>query len=60
MIWYYIRTNVCKRTEAVHMDADNCKKIIIELLEDLNESDIIFLQQLYTLIKKHLKRRGGR
>ncbi len=42
------------------MDADNCKKIIIELLEDLNESDIIFLQQLYTLIKKHLKRRGGR
>ncbi len=35
----------------------NYKKIIIEFMEKLEESDERFLKQLYTIIKKHLERK---
>lgn len=35
------------------------KKIIIELIEKLEESDERFLKQLYTIIKKHIERKEG-
>lgn len=35
------------------------KKIIIELIEKLEESDERFLKQLYTIIKKHLGKERG-
>lgn len=44
------------RTWEVHM---SYKKIIIELVEKLEESDERFLKQLYTIIKKHLERKEG-
>ncbi len=34
------------------------KKLIIEMLEYLDETDFAFLQKIYTLIKKHLERKG--
>lgn len=42
------------------MDANGCKKIIIELLGYLDESDIIFLRQIYTLINRHIQRKRRR
>ncbi len=45
-------------TEAVHMNEEGYKKLIVEMLENLNESDIIFLRQIYTLIKKHIEKKG--
>lgn len=36
------------------------KKLVIQMLNYLDESDDRFLQQIYTLIKKHLERKGGR
>ena len=36
------------------------KNLIIEMLEYLDESDIIFLRQIFTLIKKHIERKGRR
>lgn len=42
------------------MDANGCKKIIMEMLEYLDESDIIFLRQIYTLINRHLERKRRR
>lgn len=42
------------------MKTEDCKKIIIEMLEYLDESDIIFLRQIYTLIKKHIERKRRR
>lgn len=42
------------------MNASECKKVIIEMLECLDQTDIIFLRQIYTLLKKHLERKRGR
>ncbi len=39
------------------MNADGCKKIIMEMLEYFDESDLIFLRQIYTLINRHLERK---
>lgn len=39
------------------MNVNDCKKIIIELLEYLDESDIVFLKQIYTLIVRHIERK---
>lgn len=41
------------------MKNEEYKKIIIEMLNYLNDSDIVFLKQIYTLIKKHLERKRG-
>lgn len=42
------------------MKNEEYKKIIVEMLNYLNDSDIVFLKQVYTLIKKHLERKRGR
>lgn len=34
------------------------KKVIIQLLDQLDESDFRFLKQLYIIIKKHLEKKG--
>lgn len=34
------------------------KKIITEMVQRLDDSDIRFLKQVYTIIKKHLDRKG--
>ncbi len=31
------------------------KKMILELLEKIDGNDVIFLNQIYTIIKKHVK-----
>ena len=49
-----------EETEAIHMNAEDYKKIIIEMLDHLNESDAIFLRQIYTLIKKHMEKKERR
>lgn len=41
------------------MKNEEYKKIIVEMLDYLNDSDIVFLKQIYTLIKKHLERKRG-
>ena len=33
------------------------KDAIIKLLEQIDESDEVFLRQIYTIIKKHIERR---
>lgn len=35
------------------------KKLVIQMLDYLDESDNYFLWQIYTLIKKHLERKRG-
>lgn len=35
----------------------NYKRAVMELLEQIGEDDIIFLRQLYTIIKKHIDKR---
>lgn len=35
------------------------KKIIIEMLNYLDDSDITFLKKIYTLIKRHIERGRG-
>lgn len=42
------------------MKKEGYTKIIIEMLNHLDESDITFLSQIYTLIKKHLERKRRR
>ena len=41
------------------MKNEEYKKIIVEMLDYLNDSDIVFLKQICTLIKKHLERNRG-
>lgn len=39
------------------------KRLILELLEEIEEvkeDDIIFLRQIYTMIKKHIEKRKSR
>lgn len=40
------------------MYSDDYKKIIEEMLEKLNDLDIRFLRQIYTIIKHYLEKRG--
>lgn len=39
---------------------EDYKKLIMQMLENLDESDAGFLRQIYTLIKRHLERKRGR
>ncbi len=36
------------------------KRKVVELLEEIEDSDIIFLNQIYTLIKRHIEKRKSR
>lgn len=39
----------------------NYKKIVIDMIQIIEEDDIVFLSQLYTIIIRHIKkRRKGR
>ena len=42
------------------MNVSEYKEIIIKMLEYLDESDITFFRQIYTLINKHLERKRRR
>lgn len=35
----------------------NYKRRVIELLEKIEEDDIIFLKQIYTIVKRHIEKR---
>lgn len=41
------------------MKNEEYKKIIVEMLNYLDDSDIVFLKKIYTLIKKHIERKRG-
>lgn len=34
------------------------KRMIMEMLEKISDTDVIFLSQIYTLIKRHLEKAG--
>lgn len=38
---------------------DDYKKIIIKMLDEVDEKDIRFLKQIYTIIKRHLDKKKG-
>lgn len=40
------------------MCSEDYKNIIKEMLEKLNDMDLKFLKQLYTIIKHYLRKRG--
>lgn len=40
------------------MRSEDYKKIIKEMLEKLNDMDLKFLRQIYTIIKHYLGKRG--
>lgn len=40
------------------MHSEDYKKIIKEMLEKLNDMDLKFLRQIYTIIKHYLGKRG--
>lgn len=35
----------------------NYKRLVMELIEEIEENDIVFLSQLYTIIKRHIERK---
>lgn len=36
------------------------KRIIMEMIsKEVNEEDVVFLRQLYTIIKRHIEKRKG-
>lgn len=37
----------------------NYKRKILEMLERIPDDDIIFLKQIFTIIKKHIEKRKG-
>ena len=47
-----------KGTGEAYVDVPDYKKLIIDMLWDLNESDHKFLIQIYTIIHKHMEKRG--
>ncbi len=36
------------------------KEMIIKMLEKIDDSDVIFLNQIYTIIKKHIEKKRVR
>lgn len=40
------------------MSGEEYKRVIVDLINMLDDSDHRFLIQLYTIIKRHLQRRG--
>lgn len=52
-----------KRTRAkgigeVCVDVPDYKKLIIDMLRNLDESDDKFLTQIYTIVHRHIEKRG--
>lgn len=46
-------------TEVLHiMSIEEYKNLIIQMLQKFDESDHLFMKQIYTLVKKHLERNG--
>lgn len=39
------------------MSCEKLKQIIINMVEQLDEADVRFLNQMYTIIKRHLARK---
>ncbi len=35
------------------------KEMIIKLVEKIEDSDVVFLNQVYTIIKKHIEKKEG-
>lgn len=42
------------------MSVDEYKKIINQMFQEFDESDNLFMNQIYTLVKKHLEKKGKR
>lgn len=42
------------------MSVDEYKKIIDQMFKEFDESDNLFMNQIYTLVKKHLEKKGKR
>lgn len=42
------------------MDNEKLISYIIEMFQRFDESDNLFLKQVYTIVKKHLERKGRR
>ena len=42
------------------MDNEKLISYIIEMFQHFDESDNLFLKQVYTIVKKHLERKGRR
>ena len=40
------------------MKMEDYKKLITQMVQNLEESDYLFLKQIYTIVKKHLDKRG--
>ncbi len=39
------------------MSVEEYKSVIVKMLQKLDESDHLFLRQIYTIMKKHLERK---
>lgn len=39
------------------MNNEDLKKIIVKMVEQLDESDVRFLRQVYTIVKRHYERK---
>lgn len=49
----------CSR-EGTYMKNDISKEFVIEMVKKVDESDKKFLLQLYTIVKRHLDKKGRR
>lgn len=47
-----------KDTGEVCVDVPDYKKLIIDMLRNLDESDDKFLIQIYTIVHRHIEKRG--
>ena len=59
---YYIPTRIFERVflllGGVRMKNNISKDFVIEMLKKVEDSDQIFLRQIYTIIKRHLDKKG--
>jgi len=47
-----------KGIEEVCVDVPDYKELVINMLRELDESDNRFLIQIYTIVHRHMKKRG--
>ena len=53
-------SNKCFCWEGIHMKNDISKDFVIEMVKKVDDSDKKFLLQIYTIIKRHLDKKGRR
>lgn len=58
IVYANIRSHYITMREVHTMDYEEYKRLIIELLNKLEEKDSLLVKQIYTIINQYLRKRG--